>query len=181
MLRDRLANTFTSPARSHGAAFAPLPSWQDNQSNNGVDDYYYGNPYGNPYGEQLYPDQAYPTATNNGNEAGFGNGNYAAPYVSPPQGYDSAHVASIGTGLAPVEEEARSESPTRDIDRFSQAYTDARIGQTPSDESIRPLTEPEPVSSESTTSSSYPSPVRSGGGRPLWQQNRQRSRNLMWM
>ena len=145
-----------------------MPSWQDEQAHNPNDDQ-----HGNPYGQQLYPEQTYPTATHNAN----------VPLAPPPPRYDPGHVAGVGTGLTPVEEETRSEMGARDIDDFSQAYTDARIGQAPSDEDLQPLREPDPVSSESSTSGTYqsPSPIRGGGGRPLWQQNRQRSRNLMWM
>lgn len=106
------------------------------------------------------------------------------PIVPPPQRYDPAHVAGVGTGLAPVEEEDsyhhHHEPTAREIDDFSRAYSDARIGQV-SDDDTRPLTAAEELANpEPNSAEAPPGPIR-GGNRPLWQQNRQRSRNLMWM
>ncbi|RYP58742.1 hypothetical protein DL770_010366 [Monosporascus sp. CRB-9-2] len=159
---------YTSPMRSHGAAFAPLPGWQEEQQPS-------PSPYGNPYGQQHYESES----TTYQPEIGV---NYnTTPLGPPPRRYDPVHVPGVGTGLTPVEEEASAENPTREIEDFSRAYADARIGQIP-DEDQRPLAIPEETAGSGSGSESEHgrSPVR-GGNRPLWQQNRQRSRNMMWM
>ncbi|RYP65799.1 hypothetical protein DL769_006219 [Monosporascus sp. CRB-8-3] len=157
---------YTSPMRSHGAAFAPLPGWQEDRQPSPT-------PYGNPYGQQQYESES----TTYQPEDGL---NYnTTPVVPPPRRYDPVHVPGVGTGLAPVEEEAPIENPTREIDDFSRAYANARIGQIPDDDQ-QPLTIPEERAGSGSESEHGRSPVR-GGNRPLWQQNRQRSRNMMWM
>ncbi|RYP13147.1 hypothetical protein DL767_010906 [Monosporascus sp. MG133] len=163
---------YTSPMRSHGAAFAPLPGWQEERQ---LSPSPYGNPYGNPYGQQHYESES--TAY----QPEIGVNYNTAPLGPPPRRYDPVHVPGVGTGLAPVEEEASVENPTREIEDFSRAYADAQIGQVP-DEDQQPLTIPEERTGSGSGSESEHgrSPVR-GGNRPLWQQNRQRSRNMMWM
>ncbi|RYP61633.1 hypothetical protein DL771_010052 [Monosporascus sp. 5C6A] len=159
---------YTSPMRSHGAAFAPLPGWQEERQPSPT-------LYGNPYGQQHYESES------NTYQPGFGVNYNATPLGPPPRRYDPVHVSGPGTALAPVEEEASTENPTREIDDFSRAYADARIGQVP-DEDQQPLTIPEERAGSGSGSDSEHgrSPAR-GGNRPLWQQNRQRSRNMMWM
>ncbi|RYO74338.1 hypothetical protein DL764_010863 [Monosporascus ibericus] len=161
---------YTSPMRSHGAAFAPLPGWQEERQPTPSP---YGNPYGNPYGQQHYESESTAYQPEDGVNYNM------TPLGPPPRRYDPVHVPGVGTGLAPVDEEAPIENPTREIEDFSRAYADARIGQIP-DEDQQPLTIPEERPGSGSESEHSRSPVR-GGNRPLWQQNRQRSRNMMWM
>ncbi|RYO78418.1 hypothetical protein DL766_001430 [Monosporascus sp. MC13-8B] len=157
---------YTSPMRSHGAAFAPLPGWQEDRQPS-------PRPYDDPYTQQHHESE--PTTY----EPQIGVNYITTPLGPPPRRYDPVHVPGVGTGLTPVEEEASTENPTREIDDFSRAYADARIGQAPEDDQ-QPLTIPEERAGSGSESEHSRSPAR-GGNRPLWQQNRQRSRNMMWM
>ncbi|KAK7756767.1 hypothetical protein SLS62_001210 [Diatrype stigma] len=100
------------------------------------------------------------------------------PVVPPPQRYDPAHVAGVGTGLTPVDEEedahAHQAGPSaRELD-LSRAYRNAPTGL-PSDDDTQPLTAPEDLANQGSSSyyedPPHPGPIR-GGNRPLWQQNR---------
>ncbi|RYP21655.1 hypothetical protein DL765_002116 [Monosporascus sp. GIB2] len=157
---------YTSPMRSHGAAFAPLPGWQEDRQLS-------PSSYDDSYAQEHHESE--PTTYQP--QVGV---NYATtPLGPPPRRYDPVHVPGVGTGLTPVEEEESTENPTREIDDFSRAYADARIGQASEDDQ-QPLTIPEGRARSDSESEHSRSPAR-GGNRPLWQQNRQRSRNMMWM
>ncbi|ORY65167.1 uncharacterized protein BCR38DRAFT_457396 [Pseudomassariella vexata] len=152
---------YLSPMRSHGAAFAPLPTWQEDESQQ-------------HYAPSNY---SYPSSFNGYQQQDVGNVTSVSVGAGAAQlpRYNPAHVAGVGRGLAPVEEESIPDN-TREIDEFSNGYNNA-MGRI-NDEDIRPLTEDE---AESRTGSESGSPSRGGGNRPLWQQNRRQSRNLMWM
>ncbi|GAP92334.1 hypothetical protein SAMD00023353_7800560 [Rosellinia necatrix] len=196
---------FNNPVQSHGAAFAPLPSWHDEdgpclpifrhdshppppdpygpleQTRSASSSTFYDpsnlHPPG-PYGP-IEPVRSAPAPPNMGT---------ASHGFSQPFRYQSAYMP-VGMqqpkgSLTPVVEEdqsmEREESHGREIDDFSQAYSSAGIGQV-SDENIEedrtPLRDHPHYAHEERRSSS---PLN-GGHRPLWQQNRQRGRNLMWL
>lgn len=207
--------SYISPMRSHGAAFAPLPSWHDDE-----EDTRPLTQYPNPQPQPYYPPSggawqtapvAAPARTSTSNR-GF----------SQPLRYHGSTIRAVpplgvGTGLAPVaEEEHPHEEPSRphprdnyggqgyhggydygrgatssEIDDFSRAYSSAGIGTQDLDEDRQPLTVVNPdehaPSSGATSPGGSQSPTRGGGGvggtgnRPLWQQNRQQGRNLMWL
>lgn len=60
---------------------------------------------------------------------------------------------------------------TREIDDFSRGFNTA----------IDDIQEDNAPHSNGYNMGTYPGPRGGDGGRPLWQQNRRRSRNLMWM
>ncbi|KAI0160292.1 hypothetical protein GGR57DRAFT_499704 [Xylariaceae sp. FL1272] len=161
---------YISPLQSHGAAFAPLPSWNE-------DDGQFGHAP-NPYGP-LEPTLHAPRSTH---PHGF-----SQPLRHNPAYGSAALAAHNGRGLTPVtEEEHPFETPEpqgREIDDFSRAYSNAQIGQL-TDEYGNGDKTPLREDAQETGVSSEPedSPPRPRGGhRPLWQQNRQQSRNLMWL
>ncbi|KAI0021626.1 hypothetical protein F4780DRAFT_272738 [Xylariomycetidae sp. FL0641] len=226
---------YNSPMRSHGAAFAPLPSWQDEDPGN------------NGHSSWPMPAAGVFNSNNNHNDNNNNNGQQEYGFSRGPP------MAAGGGGLTPVVEEQSSmdEASSRrrtEIDDFTRAYSRAGIGSGSDDDDIygdrTPLrardsaTEAalEALAGEGLASSSsshphqYPrdqqehpyyanhrhhqphdstttadsraetswfsqsppgSPstidadrrarASSGGGRPLWQQNRQQSRNLMWL
>ncbi|KAH7035641.1 uncharacterized protein B0I36DRAFT_373025 [Microdochium trichocladiopsis] len=167
---------YISPMGNHGAAFAPLPSWSDE------DQYQHG--------------QDYPRRSNESQ----------MPMVPPPlrehPAFHQQPMLAVGTGLTPVVEErfedydaGNAHGRGREIDEFSQAYASARIGETSSQEDSERWPLAAAASANPSNSSTgdqgragsdsdemerLPSPSR-GGHRPLWQQNRQQSRNMMWM
>jgi len=168
---------FISPM-GHGAAFAPLPTWSDE------DQYQHG--------------QDYPRRSSESQ----------LPMVPPPlQQHPAFHqqpMLSVGTGLTPVVEEGHEDYYTdshstrgREIDDFSRAYSSAGIGETSSQEDSErgPLAAAlnaigsNPYSSTSdqghlgsdSDDQGRPERPKRGGSGPLWQQNRQQSRNMMWM
>ncbi|KAL7628979.1 hypothetical protein AAE478_000497 [Parahypoxylon ruwenzoriense] len=194
--------------RSHGAAFAPLPSWQDDED---VLPLTHSNNYNNSSRSQPYisPEPWQPgvavakKATTTGR--GFSQPLRYHPTVAPVGGL-------VGTGLTPVAEEEQPASPppppqqqkehhdhgeephsTSEIDDFSRAYSRAGIGTQELEEDMQPLTRANPdenlppgsvsgVSSPSGSLSPSRGPGAGGSGnRPLWQQNRQQGRNLMWI
>ncbi|KAI1656788.1 hypothetical protein F4813DRAFT_363312 [Daldinia decipiens] len=104
----------------------------------------------------------------------------------------------VGTGLTPVAEEenpydqdSASESdrsigrgPTpSEIDDFSRAYMNAGIGTQELEEDRQLLTDGGALryGAESPGGSHSPPRGNGMGNRPLWQQNRQQGRNLMWL
>ncbi|KAI0515329.1 hypothetical protein F5B22DRAFT_636609 [Xylaria bambusicola] len=195
---------YTSPIQSHGAAFAPLPSWNDED----------GSPppptahnHAHPYPPEPYvplertrsavsshfrthsdphPPDSYgplestlstPTPANLASVHG-----YLQPMRYNP-GYPSVAMPPPKGSLTPVVEEdqplEREESQGREIDDFSRAYSSAEIGQL-TDEDVEedrtPLrANPQDMQQEGDSTR------RTAGNRPLWQQNRQQSRNLMWL
>ncbi|KAI3322084.1 hypothetical protein HD806DRAFT_136526 [Xylariaceae sp. AK1471] len=170
---------YTSPMQSHGAAFAPLPSWNDEEGRSSPTFHNHPHPYPpSPYGplEPTFTAPAAPPPANlTANPHGF----------SQPLRYNPAYMAaSMPKGsLTPVVEEEqpleREEPQRREIDDFSRAYSSAGIGQLP-DEDIEEDRAPLRGNVQDTPEEDSP-PQRSGGHRPLWQQNRQQSRNLMWL
>ncbi|CAJ2512423.1 Uu.00g054380.m01.CDS01 [Anthostomella pinea] len=195
---------YMSPMQSRGAAFAPLPS--DDQRSPPM-------AY-NQYSQIPYNDQ-WATGTTTNISSG-----YTMPSQSASLRYNPAHVAGMGTGLAPVAEEHTDDEPdAREIDEFSRAYSSAGIGRQSMDhrydfndddddgvddddvpEDRRPLRDSggeiaggpgsggagnrdSDMEAGTSVMSSPPQSQssRGGGHRPLWQQNRQQSRNLMWL
>ena len=92
---------------------------------------------------------------------------YGAPYE---YGHDMAPGEGMAVGGSPTRMEPDQVPLTREIDEFSQGFNTA-LGD------IREDDEP---ASNAESMSTYPA-RRGDGGRPLWQQNRRQSRNLMWM
>lgn len=79
-------------------------------------------------------------------------------------------------------QEPRGREPqAREIDDFSQAYSSAGIGQLPDEDTESDHTPLRGPSRDGTFEDDDPLPRHSGGHRPLWQQNRQQGRNLMWL
>lgn len=201
---------------SHGAAFAPLPTWNDEDGspppalNNhahlyGSEPYVpldrtrstasshyrtHSNPHPpDPYGP-LESTLAAPTPANLAATHGYlqplrYNSGYLPTAMPPPKG-----------ALTPVVEEdntlEREESQGREIDDFSRAYSSAGIGQLPDEEfeeDRTPLRAHNNNYYNNTNNNNTQDPQldeelmsrRSAGNRPLWQQNRQQSRNLMWL
>lgn len=120
-----------------------------------------------------YPGQ-YPAAY-----AGAGTG---VAGVGAGAGMAVAHGAQHGQGMEP------DQIPlTREIDEFSHSYQQAlgRIGE--EDEERDRLgtggtsSALSGTNDESGTSGMGPQDPNGDGARPLWQQNRRQSRNLMWM
>ncbi|KAI1804966.1 hypothetical protein F4811DRAFT_552285 [Daldinia bambusicola] len=200
---------YISPIKNHDAAFAPPPSWQDEEEDRRPLTQYPSQPY-RPLPE---PPTAPPTAplpppppqaqqgmaqvrTAPTNRAFSQPLRYHPPTIRlvPPMGI-------VGTGLTPVAEEENphdqdscsssnsssdreyeagiNRRPTpSEIDDFSRAYMSAGIGTQDLDEDRLPLRS----GAESPGGSrSPPRGSVSPGNRPLWQQNRQQGRNLMWM
>ncbi|KAI1341582.1 hypothetical protein F5Y15DRAFT_414104 [Xylariaceae sp. FL0016] len=162
--------------RSHGAAFAPLPSWNEDEAPQHNPSDHHQAPYGSPYNSPwVYQPQT-------GMTTNITSGGKQPTFSQPLARYTPAHIPGYGMGLAPVEEEVStyesSEADGREIDEFSRAYTSAGIGQA-SDEDRQPLRDSAQEAGTSPPSSRSPS--RNRGSRPLWQQNRQQSRNLMWL
>jgi hypothetical protein len=85
--------------------------------------------------------------------------------------------------LTPVVEEEqpleREEPQGREIDDFSRAYSNAGLGQL-TDDDVEEDRAPLRGNAHNILEEDS-SPRRSGGHRPLWQQNRQQNRNLMWL
>jgi len=220
--------------QSHGAAFAPLPSWNEDENPDNYDGDSHLQPP-NPYGplEPSFSAQA-PRRSFSGpgrlappapaNLSPNAHGGYSQPLRYNPMYNMAGGLGTVaGGGLPPVVEEdqqssEREELPGRqqyqaepepqrsEIDDFSRAYSNARIGQlTDDDEDDANGVEGDraPLRANAqyyysnndnnggSSSSSNPQyeyddddgypPRRSGGHRPLWQQNRQQSRNLMWL
>ncbi|KAI1394026.1 uncharacterized protein F4822DRAFT_34071 [Hypoxylon trugodes] len=193
---------YISPMSSHGAAFAPLPSWQDDE-----EDTRPLTQYPQPYHPIQEPWQAEPSMAAAARPPTTNRG------FSQPLRYHPATIrpvvplGGVGTGLTPVaEEENPSERGDHDrpstgttgvgmaggprsseLDDFSRAYSSAGIGTQEIEDDRQPLTATN--SDENTLGSGAISPEGSqtpprgggGGNRPLWQQNRQQGRNMMWL
>ncbi|KAI1779686.1 hypothetical protein F4818DRAFT_149326 [Hypoxylon cercidicola] len=205
---------YISPMSSHGAAFAPLPGWHDDEDDRRPLTQYNNQPYYPPSHEPWHPGAAMaaPARTMN-----TGRGFSQPLRYHPATSHAGAVPLGVGTGLAPVAEEEQSDNdrehevwhghrPARstEIDDFSRAYSSAGIGTqedtTDYDDDDdgggrRPLAVVNPDDSPPRPGTASPggnqSPTREGGGggggaggignRPLWQQNRQQGRNLMWL
>ncbi|KAI1114457.1 hypothetical protein F5Y14DRAFT_450999 [Nemania sp. NC0429] len=208
----------TGPMQSHGAAFAPLPSWHDDEVSSTFQNHSHEQPPA-PYGP-LEPSHPAPPPTflhhnrltpNAPDSYGTLEATLSAPgpaslgpaaprgFLQPPRynrGYMPVGMSQSKGSLTPVAEEDQSterdepqqqqqqqQAQTPEIYAFSQAYSNAGIGQLPDDEDTEedrtPLRGRSGDNSQEDDDSSLPR--RSGGSRPLWQQHRQRSRNLMWL
>ncbi|KAI1079117.1 hypothetical protein F5B20DRAFT_179565 [Whalleya microplaca] len=169
---------YISPIKSHGAAFAPLPGWHEEDQQRGRQS------PPSPYDQPGYPHQPWQAVTNPSPAHG-----YTQPLrYHPANSMNGAGI--VGTGLAPVAEEQydgsiSSHGGGNELDEFARAYSSAGIGQ--QDDDRQPLTVMNPdeqLSSGSASRSESPgarSPSGRRGSRPLWQQNRQQTRNLMWL
>ncbi|KAI0460107.1 hypothetical protein F5B21DRAFT_131780 [Xylaria acuta] len=191
---------YTSPMRSHGAAFAPLPSWRDEEGSPPPNFRSHSHPQPpEPYGP-LEPTHAASSSDFRGHPSPHPPDPYGPlePYLSAPTSanlgatahgysqplrYNPGYIQQPKGSLTPVVEEEQSlereDPPGREIDDFSRAYSSARIGQLPDDNVEEDRT---PLRSNSHNTQEDDSVSRrSPGHRPLWQQNRQQSRNLMWL
>ncbi|KXJ95283.1 hypothetical protein Micbo1qcDRAFT_230564 [Microdochium bolleyi] len=166
---------YISPMGNHGAAFAPLPTWSDE------DQYQYG--------------QDNPRRSNESQIR------MVPPPLHQHPAFHQQPMMGVGTGLTPVAEEHHEDHDTdhrtghgREIDNFSQAYSNAGIGAMSSEEELEryPLanaaaTNPQGTPGDrgvaGTDSDDMDQPLTPsrGGHRPLWQQNRHQSRNMIWM
>ncbi|KAI8962335.1 hypothetical protein F5Y11DRAFT_195980 [Daldinia sp. FL1419] len=195
---------YTSPM-SHGAAFAPLPSWQDEEEDRKPLTQYNSQPY------RSVPEPPPPPPPRT---AGSGMAMAAARTAPLTRGFPQPlryHPPTIrlvppmgvGTGLSPVAEEDNPQDqdsscgsdrefdnisinrgPTpSEIDDFSRAYMSAGIGTRELEEDRQPLTDGSAFRSGAESPGGSQSPPRGNGtgNRPLWQQNRQQGRNLMWL
>ncbi|KAF3020639.1 hypothetical protein E8E14_012246 [Neopestalotiopsis sp. 37M] len=123
-----------SPIRSHGAAFAPLPTWQEEEEpvtpQPGFNQPHYNQPHG-PADHVLDTYTPYGPAQSHGAEVSRGQ------YGAPPSAHDFMAVppAVEGTPIA----DAHMRNPSHEIDDFSHAYTPA-VGQTRMDDDQQPLT-----------------------------------------
>lgn len=103
------------------------------------------------------------------NEGGAVPYNPTYPYGYGP-GSMAGGVTAVGGG-----NEGHAESDqvplTREIDDFSRGFNTA----------LDEIQEDNTQQSNEYNMGAYPGPRGGGEGRPLWQQNRRRSRNLMWM
>ncbi|KAI1468862.1 uncharacterized protein F4812DRAFT_424937 [Daldinia caldariorum] len=209
---------YISPMKSHGAAFAPLPSWQDEEEDRRPLTRYTSQPY-RPLPEPPTapptgplpppPPQAQkgmaPIRTVPTNRAFPQPLRYHPPTIRlvPPRGVGGAGLTPVAEEENPHDQDSSSSSssssnsnsnsnssdreyeagsgrgPTpSEIDDFSRAYMSAGIGTQDLDEDRLPLR------SDAESPGGSCSPPRSSsspGNRPLWQQNRQQGRNLMWM
>ncbi|GAW20020.1 hypothetical protein ANO14919_095140 [Xylariales sp. No.14919] len=200
-----LTTQYISPMQSHGAAFAPLPSWHDDEGDHSSTSHNNSHPHPpQPYGplepmrsasSSNYRDNSNPhppdpygplestlSAPAPANLGPITHG-YSQPLRYNP-GYIPNSMPQPKGSLTPVVEEdqslEREESQGREIDDFSRAYSSAGIGQH-SDEDIeedRTLLRARAHGAQEEDDSVS---RRDGGHRPLWQQNRQQSRNLMWL
>ncbi|KAI1640072.1 hypothetical protein F4809DRAFT_560025 [Biscogniauxia mediterranea] len=148
---------YSDPVRSHGAAFAPLPTWQDEQQQRQPPP---PPPSQQPPYSQHYsvPSSAYnaypPSSYYDDDDEGLWGGPGAAVVGASannngggrhsPLRYEQAHMTGMGTSLAPVVEDSEHEPDPREIDEFSRAYAGAAgIGQDDEDEEeeedMRPL------------------------------------------
>ncbi|KXX74591.1 hypothetical protein MMYC01_209459 [Madurella mycetomatis] len=119
-----------------------------------------------------------PTTAGSSDTATGGSAGYL--YPGPQQQYPAAYV---GGGMRQFESD---QVPlTREIDDFSQGFSAAlgRIGEEDED-GVEGGHIPAPASTATAAAAgtNLADPHQSvGSGRPLWQQNRRQSRNLMWM
>ncbi|KAI1856777.1 hypothetical protein JX265_011418 [Neoarthrinium moseri] len=182
---------YMSPMRSHGAAFAPLPTWQEEEEP-ATPQPRLNQPYSNqPYSVADQPANMYneprsapdpPVNTYNPYDMGVAHSTFGGdPSAAGPVGYDPVHVAGGGVGGTPIAD-TYTRSDSREIDDFSHGYT-AALGHM-QDEDRQPLTVVNPDDHHHDHDYDHDerpgSPIRNSD-RPLWQQNRRQSRNLMWM
>ncbi|KAI1820214.1 hypothetical protein F4861DRAFT_545888 [Xylaria intraflava] len=200
---------YSSPmqqTQSQRGAFAPLPSWHDEEVSSS--DMFHSHPHPQP------PESYGPLESTRSRVSSFhGHPNLHTPDPYAPLEADisAPPPANLGPAahgfpqplrynpvymptsmqqpkgsLTPVVEEDQSierEDPPqgREIDDFSRAYSSAGIGQLSDaggDEDRTPL-RANARGTEDDDEEEFPG--RSAGHRPLWQQNRQQSRNLMWL
>jgi hypothetical protein len=104
-----------------------------------------------------------------------GGSNVPATYQPQYNYYGPLAGGAVAVGAAPPLESDQVPL-TREIDDFQRAYHDA-LDRIREEDGSRPAT-----SQGNMTGGNVAEPQReSGEGRPLWQQNRRQSRNLMWM
>ncbi|KAI0486151.1 hypothetical protein F4859DRAFT_357396 [Xylaria cf. heliscus] len=191
---------YISPMRSHGAAFAPLPSWQDEEGSHSPNFHNHSHPHPpEPYGPLestyaaspptfrghpgLHPTDPYGSFEPSLSAPAPANLGATAHGYSQPLRYNPGYMPPPNGVLTPVVEEdqsmEREDPPGREIDDFSRAYSSARIGQLLDEAAEEDRT---PLRNNSQYSQDNESIARrSEGHRPLWQQNRQQGRNLMWL
>ncbi|KAK6948624.1 hypothetical protein Daesc_010394 [Daldinia eschscholtzii] len=194
---------YISPMTNHGAVFPPLPPWQDEEEDRRPLTQYTSPPYRplpeppRPQAQQVQQMQQAQTGMAPARTAPTPRA-YSQPLrYHPPTIRLVPPTGPVGTGLTPVAEEETpqdqdsssgsdreyessiSRGPTpSEIDDFSRAYMSAGIGTQDLEEDRLPLRE----GAESPGGSqSPPRGGGAGGNRPLWQQNRQQTRNLMWL
>lgn len=162
---------------NHGAAFAPLPGWHD-------DDHDY---------------QDYAPRRSNESQLPM-----IPPPLQQHPAFHQQPMLGVGTGLTPVVED-REDSDSdldgrrgRQMDNFYHRYSNARAGEISSEEdperyaaatsvSSQTTGERGALASESDETDRLASPTRVRGQTPFWQQNRdqsrsrQQSRDNLWM
>lgn len=158
-----------SPMRSHGTAFAPLPTWQEEEEPPTPQPHY--NQVHAPYGPaaSMYSPHEPRTGSSTYNMGGQAA---AEPRNFAPTTGHGAEWPIVATPIA----DAHMRSGSNELDDFSHGYT-AAVGHIRNEDDRQPLT----ISNPDDSGSEAGSPGRSTGERPLWQQNRRQSRNLMWM
>lgn len=179
------AAEYTSPMRSHGAAFAPLPTWQEEEEPQMTTT---TTPPPPPQQQQRHVPphnhsyHQYDDPYHQGNMTQVSAGGPSPPTRStarpdssawPLTAYDPAHVAGGGPGQTPISDQfmvAHGSAYQREIDDFSREVSTTM--QNANEEDTQPLNRYPP--------GSYAHDIRRGD-RPLWQQTRRQSRNLMWM
>lgn len=156
--------------RSHGAAFAPLPTWHEEEEP----------PTPQPRHNQAHAPPGQAVNMYNSYEPRHGNSTYVTggratgqPWNHHPTEVARSGAAAVSTPIA----DAHMRNGSNELDDFSHGYT-AAVGHI-QNEDRQPLTISN--SDDSYSGSETESPGRSTGDRPLWQQNRRQSRNLMWM
>lgn len=159
--------------RSHGAAFAPLPTWQEEEEP----------PTPQPHFQQPYnqPGQAVSTDMYNQYDPVRGNSTQiiGGQGTAQPVEYYTTNVGAAAMARTPIAD-AHMRSGSNELDDFSHGYT-AAVGQIHQEEDRQPLTATNHERRQSGSDSGSPSRTGGIGDRPLWQQNRRQSRNLMWM
>ncbi|KAH6659414.1 hypothetical protein BKA67DRAFT_544378 [Truncatella angustata] len=173
------SSEYMSPIRSHGAAFAPLPTWQEEEEPPTPQPRYhqsYGQPHNQPYNQATQEANLYsPHDLPHGNTTQITGGQHAAQQnYSYPSGPATGAMAET-TPIA----DAHTRNGANELDDFSHGYS-AAVGQIQHHEEDRQPLTPVNIDGHSSGSDSS-SPSRRMGDRPLWQQNRRQSRNLMWM
>ncbi|KAK6085552.1 hypothetical protein SCUP515_00659 [Seiridium cupressi] len=164
---------YASPMRSHGAGFAPLPTWHEEDEPPTPQPQ-----YNQPHSQQPYngPGQAGNTYNPYGPVQGSSTQITGGQAAAQPTFYNSAPIAGATMATTPIAD-AHMRTGSNELDDFSHGYT-AAVGQIQHDEDRQPLTAM--TAEDHHAESGFESPMRPGD-RPLWQQNRRQSRNLMWM
>jgi hypothetical protein len=168
--------------RSHAAAFAPLPTWQEEEEPLTPKP-----PFTQPYNSREQSGYMYnpyePPATGNSTQIAGG------PAVSSPLWQNPVYVTSGGGGESSAANARMTSPQAGEFVGFSplaqqqpqqpqqpqQQYYQPPPGQ---DEARQPLTAMTPDDIGANNDDGHPS---RGGDSPFWQQNRRESRNMPWM